>query len=90
VKSLYSKATKGILNVELELNMSDLDNDFCTANVVVTEDITDEICLIFLHDENEVILRLYAVLMFEELKKTILEKYKTVSEVNRVIYGDDK
>jgi hypothetical protein len=70
--------------------MSDLDNDFCSANVLVTEDNTDDICLIFLHDKNEVILRLYAVLTFEEIKKTILEKYKTVAEVNKVIYGDQE
>jgi hypothetical protein len=53
---------------------------------VVTEDESDDICLVFLHDDNEAILRIYAVLMFEELKKNILEKYKTVAEVNKAIY----
>lgn len=75
-----------MLHVKLELNMVDIDNDFCTANLVVTEDESDDICLVFLHDENEALLRLYAVLMFEEMKKNILQKYKTVAEVNKAIY----
>lgn len=75
-----------MLYVELELIMVDIDNDFCNANLVVTEDESDDICLVFLHDESEAILRIYAVLMFEELKKNILEKYKTVAEVNKAIY----
>lgn len=73
-----------MLKVDMELNMVDEENDYCSPVVIVTEDNSDDVCYIVL-EENE--LRVVALLTKEALEEAILNNYKTVAEV-KIVYGE--
>lgn len=73
-----------MIKVEIELCKHSNNEELCSPCLLVTEDNSDDSCPIILPENMETI---DAILLTDKIKRDIEDKFETVAEVKKVIYG---